>query len=92
MPAVLLTILSTLLASFLSRILLGAGLAVFSYTQINKYMDQFIAQVASYLNGLPVSFLQLASLGGLDFYISVVLSALSSATFIFTMKVFVARK
>lgn len=91
MPQIIITILIWFASSLVSRVLFGAGLAVYSYTKIEEYMNLFINTVGQQMSRLPASFLQLAAIAGFDKYLSIVLSALTVATFIMTMKIFVAR-
>lgn len=91
MPQILITILASFASSFLFRIVAGAGIAVYSYTKIQQYMDLFINSVIQQTSRLPASFLQLLALAGFDKYLSIVLCALSAATFILAMKLFVGK-
>lgn len=91
MPQLLMTLLGAFASSFLFRVLGGAGLAVFSYTKIEEYINLFINAVGQQLSNLPATFLQLLALAGVDKYLSITLSALTAATFIMTMKIFVGR-
>lgn len=91
MPALIMVLLGSFASSFFVRALLGAGLAVFSYRKIQEYMDNFINSVGPVLSNLPSTFLNLLALAGFDKYLSLCLSALTVATFIFTMKLFVGR-
>lgn len=91
MPALLMTLLGAFASSFLFRVLAGAGLGVYSYIKIQEYMNNFINAVGPVLSNLPSTFLNLLALAGFDKYLSLCLSALTVATFIFTMKLFVGR-
>ncbi|ESK51863.1 DUF2523 family protein [Acinetobacter tjernbergiae] len=91
MPQIILAILGSFASSFLFRILAGAGISVYSYTKIQQYMDLFINSIIQQTSRLPASFLQLLGLAGFDTYLSIVLCALSAATFIIAMKLFVGK-
>lgn len=91
MPQLIMTLLAAFASSFLFRVLGGAGLAIFSYSKIEQYMNLFINSVGQQLSQLPSTFLNLLALAGFDKYLSISLSALSAATFILTMKLFVGR-
>lgn len=91
MPQVIVTILIWFASSLAFRVLAGAGLGIFSYVQIEKYMNLFINSVGQQLSLLPATFLQLLALAGFDKYLSICLSALTIATFIMTMKIFVGK-
>ena len=85
------TLLGAFASSFLFRIFAGAGLAVYSYVKIEEYMNLFINSVGQQMSRLPGTFLQLLALAGFDKYLSITLSALTAATFIMTMKIFVGK-
>lgn len=91
MPQIILAILGSFASSLVFRLVTGAGLAVYSYAKIQEYMDLFINSIIQQTSRLPASFLQLLALAGFDKYLSIVLSALTVATFIMTMKLFVAK-
>lgn len=91
MPQMLITVLIWFASSLAFRVLSGAGLAIYSYTKIEEYMNLFINSVGQQMSRLPATFLNILALAGVDKYLSIVLSALTVATFIFTMKIFVAR-
>lgn len=91
MPAFLLGLLSSLIASFLARILLGAGLTFFTYSFVSRMTDEAKERIAHLMNGLPADVLGIISILQVDASISVILSALSVSAFVKAAKVVVGK-
>ena len=91
MPAVLYGLLIWFASSLVARVLLGAGLGIFSYRAIQTAFDKFQLMMMQQVNQAPAEVLSMLSMLGIDYYISVVIGALSAATFIIVAKVFVGK-
>lgn len=91
MPAVLIQILAAFASSLVARLLLGAGLAFFTYDWINDLVESAQNEMAGLLNNLPSDVLGLISILKLPQALSVVISALGVAAFIKSSKVFLGR-
>lgn len=62
MPAVLIAIFSAVISSLLARLLLGAGLAVFTYTWINDLVSDAQNQMMGLFHNIPSSIFGLISI------------------------------
>lgn len=91
MPAFLLSLLSTLIASFLARLLLGAGLTLFTYSFVVNMTEQAKDKIATLMNGLPADILGIIGILQVDASISVIMSALSVSAFVKAAKVIVGK-
>lgn len=91
MPAIVMTIIVWICSSVIARCLLGAGLGLFTYDAIQTAFNKFEQMMLQQTSQLPAEVLSLASMLGIDYYLSVVLGALSCATFIVVAKVFVGK-
>lgn len=88
MPAILIAILSAFASSLVARLLLGAGLAFFTYNWIDGLVLDIQTQISQLFNGLPSDIFGLVSIMKIPQALSVVVSALGVAAFIKTSKVF----
>lgn len=88
MPAVLIAILTAFASSLVARLLLGAGLAFFTYNWIDGVVLDIQLEISHLFNGLPADLFGLVSIMKIPQAISVVVSALGVAAFIKTSKVF----
>ena len=91
MAAYLIPILIAFASSLVARLLLGAGLAFFTYTQIDSIVADIQAEIGNLLGGLPADILGLISIMKIPQSLSVVLSALGLAAFIKSSKMFLGR-
>ncbi|MGG2098504.1 DUF2523 family protein [Acinetobacter haemolyticus] len=94
MPAlapILMWFASTLVASIILRLFVGAGLSVVSFIFINDLVSQARDSIQNAFYGLPADVLSFVQLYKVDQAISVILSALTIAAYIKTAKVFVGR-
>ena len=87
----LITILIAFASSLVARLMLGAGLAFFTYTQIDSIIADIQAEIGNLLGGLPADILGLISIMKIPQSLSVVLSALGLAAFIKSSKMFLGR-
>lgn len=88
---VLITILTAFASSFLARIVLGAGLAYFTYNWVEDFVANAQDQMYGILNNLPSDLLGLISILKLPQALSVVMSALGVAAFVKASKIFLGR-
>lgn len=91
MPAVLIVILTTLIGSVIARVLLGAGLAIFTYNWIQGEIADAQSAVGSLLGSLPADVVGLIGLAKIPQALSVVMSAIGVAAFIKTSKIFIGK-
>jgi ABC-type phosphate transport system permease subunit len=91
MPAIIITILTAFASSLVARLLLGAGLAFFTYDWINDLVLSAQLEMAGLLNNLPSDVLGLISILKLPQALSVIMSAIGIAAFIKASKVFLGR-
>lgn len=88
MPAILIAILTAFASSLVARLMLGAGLAFFTYNWIDGVVLDAQTEISHLFNGLPADLFGLVSIMKIPQAISVVVSALGVAAFIKTSKVF----
>lgn len=88
MPAVLIAIATLIARHLIARLLIGAGLAVISFTFINGLCAKLENALQGYLYSIPSDFLYIIQALKFDFYLSVVISAYSLAISIKSAKVF----
>lgn len=91
MPAVLIAIASAVISSLLARLLLGAGLAVFTYTWINDLVANAQNQMMGLFHNIPASIFGLISILQIPQALSVLMSAIGIASFIRTSKIFIGK-
>lgn len=91
MAAYLIPILIAFASSLVARLLLGAGLAFFTYTQIDSIIADIQVEIGHLLGGLPADLLGLISIMKIPQALSVVLSALGLSAFIKSSKIFLGR-
>jgi hypothetical protein len=89
--AYLIPILIAFASSLVARLMLGAGLAFFTYTQIDSIIAGIQAEIGNLLGGLPADILGLISIMKIPQSLSVILSALGLAAFIKSSKMFLGR-
>lgn len=92
MPAILIQILVAFAASFFARVLLGAGLTIYTYKLISDLVTKLQNQLSTYLYALPSDALAFIHILKIDFYISALMSAYTIVAFVKATKVFVGRK
>ena len=91
MPAAIVVILTAFASSLVARLLLGAGLAIFTYNFIDDIVVQAQNEMSGLLNNLPSDVLGLVSILKIPQALSVIVSALGVAAFIKTSKVVLGR-
>lgn len=91
MPAAFVVILTAFASSLVARLLLGAGLAIFTYNFIDDIVVQAQNEMSGLLNNLPSDVLGLVSILKIPQALSVIVSALGVAAFIKTSKVVLGR-
>ena len=91
MPAAIVVILTAFASSLVARLLLGAGLAIFTYNFIDDIVLQAQNEMSGLLNNLPSDVLGLVSILKIPQALSVIVSALGVAAFIKTSKVVLGR-
>lgn len=91
MPAAIIAIVTLLARTFVARLLVGAGLAVVSFTFINDLVTDLQNRLQGYLNDLPSDVLYVIDLLNFDFYLSVLMSAYGLAISIKSAKMFLGK-
>lgn len=91
MPAILIPILSAFAASLVARLMLGAGLAFFTYSFVDDLVAQAQNEMTGLLNNLPSDIIGLISILKVPQALSVVMSAMGIAAVIKTTKVFIGQ-
>ena len=86
MPALLIRILVWFASGLIARVLLGAGLGIFTFTFLNDIMSNLKNAILNAMQGFPADITQILGLLQVDFYISIILSALTMAAFIKSSK------
>ncbi|WP_455803245.1 DUF2523 domain-containing protein [Acinetobacter guillouiae] len=95
MPAFLLRLAMWFMASFASsfilKILLGAGLAVFTYSKVDDLISAAQNQMQGLYGNLPADVLGVLGILKIPQSISVIMSAMGIAAFIKMSKVFIGK-
>lgn len=91
MPAILVTILTAFLSSFIAKIFLGAGLAFLTYTWVNDLVLLAQQQMVGLANQLPSDVLGVLSILQIPQGLSIIMSAIGTAAFIKTSKIAIGR-
>lgn len=86
MPAILVTILTAFLSSFIAKILLGAGLAYLSYTWINDLVLSAQQQMQGLYSNLPSDVIAIFTVLQIPQSLSILISAIGLAAFIKSSK------
>ena len=92
MPAILIKILTMFLGSVVAKVLLGAGLAFVSYTFVNDLVAQAQTQMMNLYGGLPSDILGVLGILKIPQALSVIISAIGTASFIKTAKIAIGIK
>lgn len=71
-------ILDSFSAGFLGKVFAGAGITFASTTVMTSIVQQYISRLQSMTNSIPADMLAILHLSGIDFAISVILSAVMS--------------
>lgn len=70
------SLLTWVLAGAIARMLAGAGLALFTFSQLSDLLDNFLQMLTTSLNGVTSGFANLLWLAGVGDAISIIGSAL----------------
>ena len=92
MPAIIIGIITALLSSIVAKVLLGAGLAFVSYTFVNDLVAQAQSQMMNLYGGLPSDILGVLGILKIPQSLSVIMSAIGTASFIKTAKIAIGIK
>ena len=92
MPAIIIGIITALLSSIVAKVLLGAGLAFVSYTFVNDLVAQAQSQMMNLYGGLPCDILGVLGILKIPQALSVIMSAIGTASFIKTAKIAIGIK
>lgn len=76
MPAILFAIGSWLLSNFAKKVLLGAGIAIFSTAVIQTVLTSFINKAINASSAIDPTYIGLLAISGLDKAISIIIGAL----------------
>lgn len=91
MPAVLIAVIGAIASSLLAKVLLGAGLAIVSYVWINDLVALAQTEMQGMFYNLPADLVGLLGILKIPQALSVLMSAIGTATFIKSAKVFVGK-
>jgi uncharacterized membrane protein len=91
MAALIIPILVAFASSLIARMLLGAGLAFFTYTWITDQVFNAQQQMMGLFNNIPADLLGLMSILKIPQGLSVVMSAMGVVAFIKAAKVYLGR-
>ena len=86
MPTLLITILTAFASSLVAKLMLGAGLAFLSYTWVNDLVAQAQSQMLGLYSNLPADIVGILGILKIPQALSVVMSAIGTASFIKTSK------
>lgn len=92
MPAIIIGIITALLSSIVAKVLLGAGLAFVSYTFVNDLVAQAQTEMMNLYGGLPSDILGVLGILKIPQALSVIMSAIGTASFIKTAKIAIGIK
>lgn len=92
MPAFLLPVLYIFASSFLSRVLVGAGLGLATASFVLTFVNYYIDKAINNLNGAGAAVLGLLGLSGTDVALSIVLGALVARTTIDSLNIRLVKK
>ena len=92
MPAVLVAILSAFASSLVARLLIGAGLAVFTYNFVDDLVIVAQDAMGDLLYSLPSDIIGLISILKIPQGLSVIMSAMGFVAFIKSAKIFLGRQ
>lgn len=87
MPAVIIAILTSFASSLIAKLLLGAGLAFLSYTWMNDLVAQAQTQMLGLYGDLPADIVGVLGILKIPQSLSVLMSAVATASFIKTSKI-----
>ena len=87
MPAVIIAILTAFASSLIAKLLLGAGLAFLSYTWMNDLVAQAQTQMLGLYGDLPADIVGVLGILKIPQSLSVLMSAVATASFIKTSKI-----
>lgn len=92
MPAIIIGIITALLSSIVTKVLLGAGLAFVSYMFVNDLVAQAQSQMMNLYGGLPSDILGVLGILKIPQGLSVIMSAIGTASAIKTAKIAIGIK
>lgn len=91
MPAIVIPILMAFASSLVARMLLGAGLAFYTYSWVGDLVQNAQNEMYGLMGNLPSDILGLISILKIPQALSVVMSAIGTVAFIKAAKVFLGR-
>lgn len=74
--ALLSTMFTTLIASMIARMLIGAGLAFVTYQAIDGYVEGFLNSMSAQMSGLPADMITLLTMAGVPSGLEIIGSAM----------------
>lgn len=87
MPWLLKTIIATALGYVIVRILAALGLSIVTYYGIDMALDELIAQIDMYTQGMPDALVKILAKFGIFKAISVIISAMTAVAVVKSAKV-----
>jgi len=92
MPAFLYTALTWFASNLLAKVLIGAGLGIFSYHLISDFTDDMINNLVSQINsGIALDLLQVLSIAGFITALNTLISAMTIVGYFMAVKLVVGR-
>lgn len=92
MPAILIRILTWLMTSIAGQVLFSLGLGITSFTALSSLLGWFQERIIVYFDGATPNILIFVELLEIDYYISVLLSAVIIKATIMSAQVALAKK
>lgn len=86
MPQLLVLILTSFASSLIAKLLLGAGLALISYTFINDLVMQAQNEMLGLYNNVPADIMGIMGILKIPQALSIIMSAIGTAAFIKSSK------
>lgn len=71
-----------------ARVFLALGIGIVSYAAVTTLLNSVISQLQGYYNSIPVTTLQLANLGGLGTFMSIITAAFITRASLMVVKKF----
>lgn len=92
MPVFLYSALAWFASNLIAKVLIGAGLGIYSYSLISDFTDDMINNVVNQVNsGLAADVLQILSIGGFITALNTFISAMTIVGYFMAVKLVVGR-
>lgn len=92
MPVFLYSALAWFASNLIAKVLIGAGLGIYSYHLISDFTDDMINNIVNQVNsGVSADLLQILSLGGFITALNTIISAMTIVGYFMAIKLVVGR-